>query len=348
MASKLPLSLVLLSLLSLSSPLPDNSIRNAAEILSDSGHVSMALTLEFASHTLFPQLQFLTIFSPSDSAFVSSGQPSLSLLRFHFSPLPISSQTLKSLPFNSKIPTLSPNRSLIVTSSPSDHRVSLNGVEVNDGNAIYDDGSLRIFGIDRFFDPGFRVSVPHDGNHSSPNLGCAPMVNDGSMSFDRARKVLVSKGYSVMASFLGLQLGAIKERTLLTVFASVDEVMMGNFGDFKEYPSIFLGHIVPCRILWTDLLASDNGTELSTFLEGFKIKIKRSGNVLTINEAPVTSPNLYYNDWLVIHGVRDVLRPKMRTEMAKFSSQTSSITVHTKLTTLVAFSSLILGPLPLV
>ncbi|TXG57237.1 hypothetical protein EZV62_018550 [Acer yangbiense] len=286
----------------------------------------MALTLEIASQTLFPQLQSLTIFTPSDSALASSGQPSLSLLRFHFSPLPFSSQTLKSIPFNSKISTLSANRSLIVTSFPSDHHVSLNGIKVN-GTAIYDDGSLRIFGIERFFDLGFHINES-DGNHS-PDIRCVPMVNDGSMSFDRASRVLISKGYSVMAWFLSLQLGAIEEQTLLTVFASVDHVMLvRNFEDFKEYSSIFLGHVLPCRISWTDLLASDNGTELSTFLEGFKIKIKRSGNVLTINEVPITSPNLYYNDWLVVHGVRDILQPKKPKETAIFSSQTSSRRVN--------------------
>ncbi|KAK2635352.1 hypothetical protein Ddye_030144 [Dipteronia dyeriana] len=344
MAFKLLLSLVFLSLLSLSTPLPNNSIPNAVEILSNSSYVSMALTLEFASQTLFPQLQSLTIFSPSDSAFASSGQPSLSLLRFHFSPLPFSSQTLKSIPFNSKIPTLSANRSLIVTSVPFDHHVSLNGVKIN-GTAIYDDGSLRIFGIERFFDLGFRINE-YDGNHSH-NIRCVPMVKDGTMSFDRASRVLISKGYSVMASFLGLQLGVIKEQTLLTVFASVDQVMkVRNFGDFKEYSSIFLGHVVPCRISWTDLLASDNGTEFSTFLEGFKIKIKRSGNVLTINEVPITSPNLYYNDWLVVHGVRDILQSKTPKETAIFLSQTSIKAVNLKLMTiLVAFSSLFLGVL---
>ncbi|BFG29358.1 hypothetical protein CerSpe_156320 [Prunus speciosa] len=51
-AAQLLLSLIVLSILSLSSALPTQTLVNAAEILSDFGYTSMALTLDFASQTL--------------------------------------------------------------------------------------------------------------------------------------------------------------------------------------------------------------------------------------------------------------------------------------------------------
>ncbi|XP_077242423.1 uncharacterized protein LOC143882928 [Tasmannia lanceolata] len=59
------------------------SIPNAVEILFNSGFTSMALTLQLTSQTLIPESSSTTIFSPSDDAFISSGQPSRNPLLNH-------------------------------------------------------------------------------------------------------------------------------------------------------------------------------------------------------------------------------------------------------------------------
>ncbi|GAV79470.1 Fasciclin domain-containing protein [Cephalotus follicularis] len=144
----------------------------ASEILWKSGFISMALTLEFGSQmtqTIIPPSPSLTIFSPSDHTFALSGQPSLSLLQFHFSPQYFPLQTLKSLPSGTHIPTFFSNHPLIVTTSPSTYKISINGVKINE-TPIYDNGSLLIFGIDKFLDPSFRF-VPE------PGIGCVMLVN---------------------------------------------------------------------------------------------------------------------------------------------------------------------------
>jgi hypothetical protein len=311
------LSLLLLSVFSLSSSIPSESIADAVDILADSGYLSMSLTLEAVSDTLLPDSSYLTIFAPADGAFVRSGQPSRSLLQFHFSLLPLTLQTLKSLPYAAKIPTLLAPRSLTVTTSPSDDRISLNHVMIT-GSPIFDDGLLIIHGIDQFFDPNFEVSVPVQIPGS--NIGCgfstenSTVVFSGANSFRQASGVLRSSGYSAMAEFLDVQVPENKERTMMTVFAPLDKSMLKRIGNFSEYSSIFLRHVVPCRLLWNDLVKFDDGTALVTYLEGFTINSTRCGEVLMLNGEPVFYPNMYISDWLVVHGLREVLalseRPK--------------------------------------
>ncbi|KAK4842164.1 hypothetical protein QYF36_016797 [Acer negundo] len=275
-----------LTLLSLSSSLSTSSLLRAAHSLSNSGFLSMSLTLQLLSNNLSSSSctppSSLTIFSPSDFAFASSGQPSLSLLHFHFSPLRLSPSSLKSLPFNSKKPTLSPNRSLTITYSTPHRCVSLNGVKINADFSIHDDGtSLIVFGIEDFLDPGYGVSRP------SANQKCHDMsFNDTTGVFEEAGRVLRSKGYSVMASFLEF-----------------------------NYASLFFSHLLPCKILWSDLIAFDDGVQLKTLLNGFKMNVTRSGEVLMLNGVEFASLDLYYSDFLAVHGLRRVLpvppeRPK--------------------------------------
>jgi hypothetical protein len=57
---------------------------------------------------------------------------------------------------------------------------------------------LVILGVDRFFDTGF--------GSSDQNLGCSVKASSDYYSFNEVSRVLKSKGYSVMASFLDLQL----------------------------------------------------------------------------------------------------------------------------------------------
>ncbi|KAK9277696.1 hypothetical protein L1049_007243 [Liquidambar formosana] len=312
MATLLLISLTLLSLLSLSSPVPTQTIQDAAEILSNSGFVSMALTLELVSpQTPIPQSPSATIFSPPDAAFTQSGQPSLSLLQFHFSPVPFSFENLKSLPSGSKIPTMFSGHSLVVTSSASDDQFSLNNVKIN-GSPIFDDGSLIIFGIDDFFDPEFQVSPsiqsPSPNPNPNPNLGCAKSTNSSSdYSIHEASRMLRSTGYSVIASFLDLQLLGFRDELRLTVFAPGDEVMATYIGNYSDYSTLFLRHVVPCKFSLSDLANFKDGTVLPTYLEGFKLNITRSGDILLLNDVPIIFRDMYSSDWLAVHGLREIL-----------------------------------------
>ncbi|KAM0986751.1 hypothetical protein PS2_010765 [Malus domestica] len=325
-ASKVLLSFLLLALsfFSLSSALHTQTLINAAEILSDSGYTSMSLTLDLASRTLLSSRSpSLTIFAPNDTSFALSGQPPLILLQYHLLPLHFSLRSLKSLPFGAKIATLLSDRTLTVTTLPSDHRFSLNNVTVT-ASPIFDDGSLIIFGIDRFLDPYFRISGPIQ-SYIPKNLGClAPKENpdqtmdlrDGYVPFNDASATLRSKGCSVMASFLELQFHGsfFKFQTMLTVFAPFDQVLMNRVGNLTEYSSIFHRHVVPCRLSWSDLVSLNDGTVLRTNLVGFSMNITRSDDVLKLNGVSVILPEVYHNGWLMVHGISEVLEVPERTE----------------------------------
>nr|XP_034902564.1 putative fasciclin-like arabinogalactan protein 20 [Populus alba]TKR84866.1 hypothetical protein D5086_0000252190 [Populus alba] len=339
MATRFLMSIILLSLLiSFSSSLPTDSILDATQILSNSGYVAMALILEFGSQTdLIPPSQSLTIFSPSDTAFSLSGQPSLDLLHFHFTPRSFSLNSLKSLPPGYQIPTLFSNHSLVISSN-ADSQTSVNGVKIN-GSALYDDGFLVIFGVDNFLDPDFTVSGSINGS-TGGICECHVTSGDDDYSFEEASGVLKSRGYSVMASFLDLQLAKFKDHTRLTILAPVDEIVKGFMGDFSDYRSIFLRHVVPCKISWRDLVSLDDGVVLPTYLRGFKINVTVSSTFLMFNGVQVIVPEIYSNSWLAVHGLEGSL---VMQEPTATASNAEKIVVDFKaIKVLIAFYFLLL------
>ncbi|KAJ7943046.1 Fasciclin-like arabinogalactan protein [Quillaja saponaria] len=207
---------------------------------------------------------------------------------------------------------------LIVTSSASDGRISLNNVRIS-AAPIYDDGIFIIFGIERFLNPNsqFPATIPTPTHHFFCGVKNDTTVFFGDNSFNQARETLRSGGYTTMASFLGMQLSGIMGENVMTVFAPEDEAMVTRLGNFIEYPSIFLRHVVPCKLLWNDLVNFDDGTELPTYLEGFKIRITRSGGILMLNDVQVFFPDMYYSDKLVVHGVRQVFEEHGRPQEAE-------------------------------
>ncbi|XP_020205990.1 putative fasciclin-like arabinogalactan protein 20, partial [Cajanus cajan] len=275
--------------------------------LSDSGFVSMSLTLEIVAETLLEQSPSATVFAPSDTAFKKSGQPSLDLLRLHFAPLPLPPPSLRLLTAGATIPTMLPGQSLTVTTS--DRVTSINNVRLT-GSPIYDDGFLLVYGIERFFDPTFQFNTQRPSPDSNSSCSGKNHTAAASDSFDQAVQALKSGGYSVVASFLGMQLSGVAEQGGITVFAPADEMVANRIGDIGEYPSFFRRHVVPCRLLWNDLVDFGDGSELATFLEGFAINITRSGGILTLNGVPVFFPDVFFNDRVVVHGVSDVLAPQ--------------------------------------
>ncbi|XP_038874717.1 putative fasciclin-like arabinogalactan protein 20 [Benincasa hispida] len=245
MAFCLHLSLILVSLLPLLSSLSPEAILDASDILNDSGFSSMALTLELASRSLLHHSSSLTIFAPADSAFSRSRQPPLSLLQYHLLPHAFSFESLCSLPSGAKISTMLPGRFLTVTND--DTRVSLNNVTVN-RPPIYDDGSLIIFAIEKFFNPFFESSNTSSKRIIQPDLEC----RDSSIQSDPVGALaaaLRNRGWSVMASFLDLQVLGFHKQPALTIFAPADDSLMNHIGSFSDWISIFRRHVVPCK-LW--------------------------------------------------------------------------------------------------
>ncbi|XP_061365016.1 putative fasciclin-like arabinogalactan protein 20 [Gastrolobium bilobum] len=307
MASTLVFLLLLSSSFSLCRALPREAILDAADVLSDSGFVSMALTLEIVAKTLLEPSPSATVFAPSDSAFKKSGQPSLDLLRFHLSPLPLPPLSLRLLLPGSNIPTMLAGQSLTVTASTSEGATSLNNIRITE-SPIYDDGFLLVYGIERFFDPNFQYTDSNQRPNPNPNPNPSCAVNNNTVSsFDQAVETLKSGGYSAMASFLGMQLSGVADHSGITVFAPTDEVVLNHIGDLGEHPSFFRRHVVPCKLLWNNLVDYTDGSELPTFLEGYSINITRSGGVLILNGVPVFFPDIFFNDKVVVHGVSDVL-----------------------------------------
>ncbi|XP_057965069.1 putative fasciclin-like arabinogalactan protein 20 [Malania oleifera] len=308
-------SLFLLSLLSSSAVLLPETFRNATQTLSDSGFLSMALTLQLASPTLLLNSSpAATIFAPSDAAFLLSGQPSLLLLQFHISPLRLHPQNLSALPPGATIPTLLLNHSLIVTAPSDGVDFTINNVKIED-SPVYDDGSsMVIYGIEEFFNSSF---VMHQ--NLAPASTPGSMVSDllwsdpsgsGAGFFDLVSDLLRSRGYSRMATFLDMQLVGFVNYTGLTIFAPVDEAIdeaVKNFGDFSVF---FRRHVVPNCLTWLELAELDSGTILQTFSEGFVINVTRSGDVLELNGLPVIFPDMYYRDALVVHGINRLLTEK--------------------------------------
>ncbi|KAL6133745.1 hypothetical protein ACLB2K_065979 [Fragaria x ananassa] len=304
-------SLLLLSLLSVSSA---QTINKAARILSDSGYNSISGALDLASRSFTSQPPELTVFAPADEAFPYSGKPSLNLLLYQLLPVTFHLRSLKSLPFGAKIGTLLDGYSLTVTTLPSDGLVSLNNVTVT-ASPIFDDGSLIIYGTNRFFDPYFRISgpIPSYGRKNrcclgprNPNETAEVADTVAFYPFSEASRVLTSKGCSVMASFLEMQFhGFLKSLTKLTVYAPVDHAMVSRIGDLSQYSSLFRRHVAHCKLSWNDLVSLDDGTVLRTNLQGFLINVSRYDGVLVLNGVSVIMPEMYHNDWLVVHGINE-------------------------------------------
>ena len=293
------------------------------EILSTSGYLSMALTLEITSKRLHLESSAATIFAPLDIAFARLGQLSVLDLQYHISPVRLSGYYLDSLPFGTRIPTLLPNHSLIVTTSLSyfDGKLSINGISIEE-SALVDFGSLIIFGMSEFFNSSLEISpnlTPAPAPSPSPvtSLGNTSQNESTGLDVDffgQASHLLMPRGYSIMGTFLDAQLFGIKNQTRLTIFAPVDQAMDAYAKNVSDYSSIFRKHVVPGLFPRQDLEGFNDGTSLPTFSGGFTINLTKSGDVLVLNDVPVIFPDMYQSDWLIIHGLNQLLTPPLKEE----------------------------------
>ena len=306
MLTLLLFSLTLLSLSSSSSSTLTYSgtFSNAAKTLLDSDYLSMALTLELVFNTLNLDSPTATIFAPSDPAFVHSGQLPLLLVQYHILPIRLSAEAMKALPSGTSIPTLLPNCSLIVTASHSDGKVSINNVMI-DVKAVYDDGSVIIYGVDEFLNSSFQIApdLPIPG----PTIPTERNSSSEVESFGLVSDILRSRGYSIMAAFLDAQLAGPKDQTSLTIFAPVDVAIQEHARNVSDYMLIFRQHVVPRLLSWLDLIKLEDGTVLPTFLKGFEINVTVSGDVPEFNGVQVIFLNMYQSRGLVVHGLNHLL-----------------------------------------
>ncbi|KAL8267593.1 hypothetical protein R6Q59_004937 [Mikania micrantha] len=293
---------LLLAISSFAAALPPKTITNAADTPSNSGYVAMSLTLNLVSGSFLSQTTSATIFTPPDSIFANSGQPPFSLSSDSTFPLAF-------LVIQSLFPS---SRTKISTMSSDDH-LTITSPSLSDQNyvvSLYPDSPAQIDSFD----------------------GCERLNrgDDQNISFHDASNALISRGYSVMASFLNLQLLRFLNQSglSLTLFAPVDEMIVDYSRQIPDYLSLFLRHVLPCKISWKDLANLENRLDANTYLSGFRIGVTRSGGTLTVNGVLIALPDMYYSDWLVIHGIPETLSLPEPSEDYDDSDGDSSETVH--------------------
>ncbi|XP_019161127.1 PREDICTED: putative fasciclin-like arabinogalactan protein 20 [Ipomoea nil] len=291
------------------------ALTNAVDTLSDSGYIAMSLTIELIAETLIHStddtITTLTIFSPPDSIFAAVGQPSLRHLLLHFSPLALSISALSSLPLGSEIPNLSPSSSLYISASSSssdDSHVSINGVKIST-SPIFDDGSVIVFTVDDFFAANFTPPVPAPINPSSLHIPDCKLRQFSMLNV--ASAVLKSRGYSIMASFLDLQLlGFMNTPPInLTVFAPVDGALIQFSGDLMVYQLVLMRHVLPCALNWTELneLGRGSGAAFQDYVKQFSMNVRSANGEVFVNGIRISIPDMYHNDWVVIHGLNEMI-----------------------------------------
>ena len=62
-----------------------------------------------------------------------------------------------------------------------------------------------------------------------------------------------------MAAFVDLHVREFSNRTPMTVFAVLDNALKGHVFNFIRIQSVFLRHLVPCRIFGSDFSSLDEG-----------------------------------------------------------------------------------------
>ncbi|KAK9130271.1 hypothetical protein Sjap_010758 [Stephania japonica] len=140
-----------------------------AEGLSNAGYKAMARVIRSTFPTLLEEHNFnkssvMTIFCPTDYAFVGREQPpSLGLLEYHVVPWKLEKEDLESLiPVGSEIDTLLHGRPLVVRRCERAYSLSalLNDVKIKKWN-VYNDGNVIVHGVCQFFNPSFDTSRYH-------------------------------------------------------------------------------------------------------------------------------------------------------------------------------------------
>lgn len=123
--------------------------------------------------------------------------------------------------------------------------------------------------------------------------------------------MLKSRGYSIMASFLDLQLFGFMSTSpiKLTVFAPVDGALIQFSGDVMVYQSVLMRHVLPCALNWTELneLGQGSGAAFLDYVNQFSMNVTSANSEVFVNGVRISIPDMYHNDWVVIHGLNEMI-----------------------------------------
>ncbi|KAF5177878.1 hypothetical protein FRX31_032533 [Thalictrum thalictroides] len=119
----------------------------------------------------------------------------------------------------------------------------------------------------------------------------------------------------ILTFFVQLALPNLPFETIAISPTSTPSVINGheNFGcvatHFADYRHFIdtrysaIGRFCDLKLTWKDPVNLEDGAELPTFLEGFNLKISKSGDVLVLNGVPVVFREAYSTERVVIHGI---------------------------------------------
>ncbi|KAL7163215.1 hypothetical protein ACSBR2_039332 [Camellia fascicularis] len=249
-----------------------------------------------------------TIFAPSDSSLLSCRSCSVPLLlREHTVPGLFPLHYLRTLPFGTKIETLSPGRCITITFSNAS-QVYVGGVKITRSD-LYNDGLVTVHGLQGFMShlSPYSCEVERMTSLSFPHTPPVSPFLMRMMLKDTMHRLTIS-GYGVVALALRVKYPELLNLHSMTVFA-LDDVAIFSGAGFN-YVTHFRFHIVPNRLLMaTDLESYQTGTLLPTMEQGQKLVVTTDGrsgvskSATGINYVKIKSPDLMYNLKIVVHGL---------------------------------------------
>ncbi|CAK9134910.1 unnamed protein product [Ilex paraguariensis] len=252
-----------------------------------------------------------TIFAPTDSSLLTCPSCSLPLLlQEHSVPGLYPLHFLLTLPFGTKLETLSPNRCLTITTgttSASLQKVFINGAEITRPN-LFNKGLIIVHGLQGFVSHLSPLSCNVERmtslsfpSHPPPTASFFIMR----LMLKDAMLRLRTNGYSLLALAIRVKYYAeLSDLKALTVFALDDESIFA--GGHTSYVSDLRFHIVPNRLLMADeLMRLPAETVLPTMESGKQLVVTNAGGGggLLINHVRIKSPDVLYNNRIVVHGL---------------------------------------------
>lgn len=305
------------------SPTPPATLKFRSQsisgVLSSLGYRHLStIASEHLPNTSLP----LTIFAPTDTSLLTCPSCSLPLLLLeHSIPSLYPISLLLSLPFGTKIQTLSPKlRCLTLTFSPggiSGATAFINGVEITKPE-VYKSDKLILHEIRGFLshlshlscniEALTSLSFPAYPTSFSPFFMMRLMLKDAMLR-------LRISGYSVLALAMREKYRDLLELRAATIFALDDESI---FSKGQIYVQDLRFHIVPNRKLTADnLVMLPAKTVLPTMDPSEKLVITTAGGggllePMRINYVKVTNLDLLFNGRIAVHGIVGPLRHVFR------------------------------------
>lgn len=265
----------------------------------------------------------VTVFAPSDSAFLTCPSCSLPLLlQEHSLPGLYSIHHLRSFAFGTKIETLARHRCLTVTSSAAAaavavKKVFVNGAEVTKAD-LFNNGRVIIHGLQGFVSHLSDLSCEVD---RQTTLVVSPAPAAGIFAAHRMLKQammqLRASGHSIVALAMRVKYTEISELTTMTVFA-LDDADIFAAGEGHAYVADLGFHIVPNRLLTaSELIALPPGTVLPTMERGRSLVVTTVGGggaftPMRINFVKIKNLDLVTNGRIVVHGLSAPFRALVR------------------------------------